>query len=100
MLRSNSKAVKTAVRDFIVNYLRNTDLGDEMPDASDSELVSRFRDSVLWQLRGTNYPVSDFAKVEYDLDCGGWECGSYARRMMLKEWLQESDDECWRFSND
>lgn len=94
MLKSNCKAVKTAIRDFIVNYLRN---GTDFDGADDFELVGNYCRETLHQLRGTNYPVSDFEKIRYDLDSGGWECGTYERRMMLKDWLQETDSECWRF---
>lgn len=100
MLKSNSRAAKTAIRGYIIDYLRNhTDIPDEMDNPSDSEIVHRYRESVLYQLKGINYPTSDFEKIRYDLNSGGWECGTYARRMMLKDWLQENDTETWRFSD-
>lgn len=96
MLKSNCKAVKTAIRGYIVDYLRN---GTDFEGADDFDLVCNYCRATLRNLRGINYPVSDFEKIRYDLDCGGWECGTYARRMMLKDWLQETDDECMRFDD-
>lgn len=96
MLKSNCKAVKTAIREFIIDYLRN---GTDFENDDDFGLVRNYYEELMRNLHGDKWHPTDMDKVMYHLDCGGWECGTYARRMLLKDWLRETDDEAFRFTD-
>ena len=96
MLKSNCKQVKTAIREFILDYLHN---GTDFEIEDDLALVRAYYDTLMHDLRRNEWYPSDLEKVMYDLDCGGWECGTYARRMLLKDWLDETEDEAFSFSD-
>lgn len=98
MLRSNSRAAKTAVRKFIVESLRC--MIDDDESMTDDELVRYFYDDVMRTLKSDKWHRTPAEKVSYNLDCGGWECGTWARRKLVEEWLQETPEESERFTDE
>lgn len=109
MLRSNCKAVKTAIRKEIEDTFKvRLDGYDDVPERLQDKArfyISLLRDELsytVWFHRddlGCNpYHLSDNGRIQHDLNSGTWECGTYERWAMVKQWLEQTDEEAERYS--
>lgn len=108
MLRSNCKAVKTAIRKEIEDTFKvRLDGYDDVPERLQDKArfyISLLRDelsyTVKFTVNGRQNPryLSDFNRIKYDLDCGVWECGTFDRWNQVKTWLEQTDEEAERYT--
>ena len=96
MVRTNSKTTRQAVRAFVVDYLRSVADDESM---TDDELALEYYEHTVKSL-STEWYGCPRDKISHSLDCGGWECGTYARKLLVAEWLDETEQEMEQFSDE